>query len=68
MSKNNYIHRNLAQELKRVQEFYSVLVLTGPRQSGKTTLCKNVFSDFQYFNLEDINLWEQIMLSPPEKK
>ncbi len=30
-----------------------MLVLTGPRQSGKTTLCKMAFPDYSYINLED---------------
>ncbi len=28
------------------------VTLIGPRQSGKTTLCKEVFSDYQYFTFE----------------
>lgn len=30
-----------------------MLTLTGPRQSGKTTLCRKLFGDFAYRNLED---------------
>lgn len=32
---------------------YPVVVLTGPRQSGKTTLLKAGFSDYRYVNLEN---------------
>jgi len=30
-------------------------VVTGPRQSGKTTLCKNFFSSKKYINLEELD-------------
>lgn len=61
---NYYIQRELSYELERLGKMYSVLVVTGPRQSGKTTLCKNIFNNYQYINLEDISIREQIMLSP----
>jgi hypothetical protein len=31
---------------------YPVVTVTGPRQSGKTTLCRTVFADLPYANLE----------------
>ena len=31
---------------------YPILTITGPRQSGKTTLCREVFSDLNYVSLE----------------
>lgn len=31
---------------------YQVITITGPRQSGKTTLCRMVFGDLPYANLE----------------
>lgn len=32
---------------------YPVLTITGPRQSGKTTLCRKVFPDKRYLSLEN---------------
>src|SRR5690606_30118093 len=61
---NLFIDRKLRSELLRLSKHYAVLVLTGPRQSGKTTLCRNLFSDYHYANLEDISLREQIAASP----
>ncbi len=58
------IKRQQQTELERVNKLYSVVVVTGPRQSGKTTLCKTVFKDYHYINLEDISLREMIMSSP----
>ena len=61
---NPFIDRKLRSELLRLSKHYAVLVLTGPRQSGKTTLCRNLFSNYHYANLEDISLREQIAASP----
>ncbi len=47
------IERNLSQILKKQAGKYPVVTLTGPRQSGKTTLCKEVFKEYEYKNLED---------------
>ena len=44
--------RDLAPVLSRLATFYPVVTLTGPRQSGKTTLCKTVFPDKPYLSLE----------------
>ncbi len=58
------IKRQQQKELERVNKLYAVIVVTGPRQSGKTTLCKSVFKDYQYVNLEDISLRTMIISSP----
>ncbi|MDR1197565.1 MAG: AAA family ATPase [Prevotellaceae bacterium] len=34
--------------------FYRVITLTGPHQSEKTTLVRNLFSDLSSVNFEDI--------------
>lgn len=47
------INRKIETEIHRLIEFYPVITITGPRQSGKTTLCRNMFPDFAYVNLED---------------
>lgn len=39
--------------MKRYAESYPVVTVTGPRQSGKTTLVKTVFPEMTYFNLEN---------------
>ena len=58
------IYREIQKELERLLPHFRVLVLTGPRQSGKTTLCKHHFSNYAYFNMEDISVREQIAVSP----
>lgn len=37
-----------------------MITITGPRQSGKTTLCKSLFPDYHYINLEDVATRQQI--------
>lgn len=43
---------------------YPVLVLTGPRQSGKTTFLKYQFSDYTYVNLENLDLRKYALNDP----
>ena len=47
------IPRQAAGTLKRLQKGFPVLCITGPRQSGKTTLAKACFPDKPYLSLED---------------
>lgn len=46
------IERNLAAVLRRAATWAPSITLTGPRQSGKTTLCRAVFPDHSYCSLE----------------
>ena len=46
------IARHLTPALKRAAERYPVVTLTGPRQSGKTTLVRAVFPEYRYASLE----------------
>ena len=47
------ITRTLEKRLRRQAEKYSVVAVTGPRQSGKTTLVSMTFPDRPYVSLED---------------
>lgn len=46
------IQRTIEPILRQLAESYPVVTITGPRQSGKTTLCKKVFPEYAYVNLE----------------
>ena len=50
-----FIQRQLAPLIKSQQTKFPVLAVTGPRQSGKTTLLKELFDDYRYVTLEDPN-------------
>ncbi len=47
------IKRHIAAQINRLKKRFPVLALTGPRQSGKTTLLKEMFAGYEYFNLEN---------------
>ena len=47
------VKRHIAQKLKDMAGKFPVITVTGPRQSGKTTLCKQIFADYHYVSLEN---------------
>ncbi|MFA6715009.1 MAG: ATP-binding protein [Victivallaceae bacterium] len=47
------IKRKIQQELSLLAEQYPVITITGPRQSGKTTLARMQFPSYNYVNLEE---------------
>ena len=49
------IEREITPRLKALFEQYPFVTVTGPRQSGKTTLCRSAFPDLAYANLEAID-------------
>ena len=58
------IPRAAAHTLKQMARGFPVLALTGPRQSGKTTLARSVFPDLPYVNLEDLDTRELALADP----
>jgi predicted AAA+ superfamily ATPase len=49
------IRRAIEPVLRRLARQYPILTITGPRQSGKTTVCRMVFPKKPYVNLEAID-------------
>jgi uncharacterized protein len=49
----------MAGRLREAASQYPVVTLTGPRQSGKTTLVREVFTTHAYVSLEDPDVLEQ---------
>jgi predicted AAA+ superfamily ATPase len=47
------VNRTIERAIRNMAEKYPIIGLTGPRQSGKTTLLKSLFSDYQYVSLEN---------------
>lgn len=58
------MQRDLEKKLKQLFSKFPVVFLTGPRQSGKTTLAKMAFSSLPYVNFEDISLQEEVRSDP----
>ena len=49
------IPRLLINETREAAKDFKIICITGPRQSGKTTLCRQEFGDKPYVSLEDPN-------------
>lgn len=60
----NYIPRAISPAILRATEYFSVIVITGPRQTGKTTLSHQLFPDFKEYNFEDVALREAVSNDP----
>ena len=45
--------RVLESHLQSLSKSFPIVSVTGPRQSGKTTLCRMAFDGYDYVNLED---------------
>lgn len=56
--------REIQNELKEAAKFYPVVTVTGPRQSGKTTLAKSTFPHKPYVNLEAPDIRELALVDP----
>lgn len=49
------VQRAISGYLDQVKSGFPVLFITGPRQSGKTTLARSHFPEYSYCNLEDLD-------------
>lgn len=56
--------RTITPHLKKMLKLFPILTLTGPRQSGKTTLLTHEFPNYKYFNLERHD-YRQVILRDP---
>ena len=50
--------------LLEASKYFSVLCVTGPRQSGKSTILKNLFPNAVTYSLKDVNVREFAMNDP----
>ena len=51
-----YIERTISDIVRRNAASFKVVTLTGPRQSGKTTLARHLFPGYRYVSLEDLDV------------
>lgn len=51
-----YIERSITDKILEASKYFPIIVVTGPRQSGKTTLISHIFNDYPLFSLEDLDV------------
>ena len=58
------IARQIENHLRKLAKMYPVVTITGPRQSGKTTLAKVVFPQHKYISLENFDIRQMAQNDP----
>jgi len=51
---SDFIPRKIIPRIKESVIYYPTVTITGPRQSGKSTMCRRLFPDYEYVSLERI--------------
>jgi len=59
-----YCHRVLEKVLPKYLSFFSVIGITGPRQSGKSTMLINILKDYKYVTFDDFKQVEKFNDDP----
>ncbi len=52
----SFVARQIEQAIRGIMPQYPIIAVTGPRQSGKTTLLQSMFPDYQYVSLENSDM------------
>jgi len=60
----NYIAREMEKTLRLAWQYFPVLTVTGPRQSGKSTLLRHLFPEAVTYSLKDIQIREFALNDP----
>lgn len=51
-----FINRDIATVMLEMYQYFPVITMTGPRQSGKTTLLRKIFKQLPYYSLENLDV------------
>ena len=58
MANNLYLNRTMEDVINEASQYFSVISVTGPRQSGKSTLLKHLFPNIPRYSMKDVNVRE----------
>lgn len=61
---NSFIERKIAPAIVEAARYFPVITLTGPRQSGKSTLLRHIFNGVPYYSMEDPDIRQAVKLDP----
>lgn len=59
-----YIKRNIESKILEASKQFASITIYGPRQVGKSTLTTNLFPDFHYVTLDDIEIKDYAIKDP----
>lgn len=59
-----FAERKIYSDIRQNLSWYPIVSISGPRQAGKSTLLKQSFPDYQYFNLEDADIYRVVRDDP----
>ncbi len=59
-----YIHRNIESTLKKYITAFPIVAITGPRQSGKSTLLLSCLKEYRYISMDDNRIVQQFYNDP----
>ena len=63
-SETSYKKRRIASSISELADSIPVIVVTGARQVGKSTMLRNEFADYDYITLDDYAVLEQAIIDP----
>lgn len=62
--KIQYLSRDMEKAILESTDYYSVICVTGPRQSGKSTLLKHLFPNYVEYSMKDMHIREFALNDP----
>lgn len=60
----DYIHRKIEETILEASKYFSVIAVSGPRQSGKSTLPTQLFPLYEKYSLKDLNILDYAKNDP----
>lgn len=64
VKEQRYIERDVSGHLRCLMQEFPVVTISGPRQSGKTTLARHMYPEYDYVSLENLDERERFRQDP----